>query len=64
MSPEPSTKAKRRFVMSLVPGDEENLSIIVNHYRRVAGFDVRIAEIQRHIWADEVQRIKRMAPQK
>lgn len=53
-----TTKAKRRFVMSIMPDDEEDLRVIVTHYRKKAGFELKIAEIQRKLWKDEVQRIK------
>lgn len=47
----------RRWVMSLMPEDEENLKIIVIHHRKTAGFPVKIAEVLRKLWRDEVTRI-------
>jgi hypothetical protein len=51
-------KTKHRFVMTILPEDYANLEKIVLFYRQKAGFDVKIAEIQRRLWKDEVARIE------
>lgn len=55
---EPTGKAKRRFVMSIMPEDEEDLAFIVAHYRKTSGFELKIAEVQRRVWKNEIARIK------
>jgi hypothetical protein len=44
--------------MSITREDDADLTFIVNHYRNLAGFDIDIAEVQRKVWKNEIERIK------